>query len=31
MNNSELNANLDFNTFYSAGAEGYTDYPFFKG
>jgi N-ethylmaleimide reductase len=30
MNNSELNANLDFNTFYSAGAEGYTDYPFFK-
>ena len=26
-NNLEINANLDFQTFYSAGPEGYTDYP----
>lgn len=28
-NGWEINKNLDMNTFYTSGAEGYTDYPFY--
>lgn len=29
-NNWEINQNLDFNTFYTPGEKGYTDYPFYS-
>lgn len=29
-NNFEINTNLDFNTFYTPGEKGYTDYPFYS-